>query len=93
MMYGPVYASVQELSPLRIRSTMIAFLIIWLNLLGASLGGVLAAQLTKVFGSYTWGIFITAQMGLFAVPMLLFAARRFETDRQRLQPDTAGASP
>src|SRR5207253_298057 len=32
MMYGPVYATVQELTPLRLRSTMIAFLIIWLNI-------------------------------------------------------------
>jgi MFS family permease len=84
MMYGPVYATVQELSPLRIRSTMIAFLIIWLNLLGASLGGVVAAQLSKSLGSYTWGIFLTAQLGLVAVPSLLLAARRVEADRARL---------
>ena len=74
MMYGPVYASVQELTPLRLRSTMIAFMIIWLNILGASLGAVIAARLTKSMGSYTWGIFLTAQLGLVAIP--LFAAGR-----------------
>jgi MFS family permease len=85
MMYGPVLATVQELTPLRIRSTMIAFLIIWLNILGASLGAVIAAQLTKHLGSYTWGIFLTAQLGLVAVPLFWLAARRYETDRKRLQ--------
>lgn len=93
MMYGPVLATVQELTPLRIRSTMIAFLIIWLNILGASLGAVIAARLTKYLGSYTWGIFLTAQMGLVAVPLFLLAARRFENDRKRLQLDAAEILP
>jgi MFS family permease len=85
MMYGPVLATVQELTPIKIRSTMIAFLIIWLNILGASLGAVIAARLTKHLGSYTWSIFLTAQMGLVAVPLFWLAARRYETDRKRLQ--------
>jgi hypothetical protein len=93
MMYGPVYATVQELSPLRLRSTMIAFLIVWLNLLGASLGTVIAAELKKSLGSYTWAIFATMQVGLVAVPLLLLAARRFEADRNRLLTETAEGSP
>jgi MFS family permease len=93
MMYGPVLATVQELTPLRIRSTMIAFLIIWLNILGASLGAVIAARLTKHLGSYTCGIFLTAQMGLVAVPLFWLAARRYETDRKRLQLHAAEVLP
>jgi MFS family permease len=85
MMYGPVLATVQELTPPRIRATMLAFLIIWLNILGASLGAVIAARLTRHLGSYTWGIFLTAQLGLIAVPLFLLAARRYETDRKRLE--------
>jgi MFS family permease len=85
MMYGPVLATVQELTPVQLRATMIAFLIVWLNILGASLGAVIAAQLTRQLGSYTWGIFFTAQLGLVAVPLFLLAARRYETDRRRLQ--------
>jgi len=83
MMYGPVYATVQELTPLRIRATMIAFLIIWLNILGVSLGAVITAELSDYLGSYTWGILLTAQIGLFAVPLFVFAARGFERDSQR----------
>lgn len=93
MMYGPVYATVQELTPLRLRATMIAFLIIWLNLLGASLGAVIAARLRAYTGSYTWSIFWTAQTGLVAIPMFLLAARRYEKDRERLMASAAEAGP
>ncbi len=86
MMYGPVYATVQELSPLRIRSTMIAFLIIWLNILGVSLGAVITAALSDYLGSYTWGMLLTAQIGVAALPLFILAARRFETDRERVMP-------
>jgi hypothetical protein len=82
MMYGPVYATVQELTPLSIRATMIAFLIIWLNILGVSLGAVITAALSERLGSYTWGMLLTAQLGL--------AARRIEKDRQRVLLSTEG---
>ena len=81
VMYGPVLATVQELTPVRIRATMIAFLLICLNIFGASLGALLAAQLTKQLHSYTWGIFITCQISLLAIPMFFWASRRFERDR------------
>jgi len=81
MIYGPLYASVQELTPLRIRSTMIAVLIVGLMLLGASLGAPLAARLAESFEAagfkqpLTAGIFVTGQIGLLAVPLLLVAER------------------
>jgi MFS family permease len=90
MIYGPIYASVQELTPLRIRSTMIAVLIVGLMLLGASLGGPLAAFLAERFAAagfaqpLTAGIFITGQIGLFAIPLLLLAARRYTIDLARI---------
>jgi MFS family permease len=93
MMYGPVLATVQELTPLRIRATMIAFLIIWLNLLGASLGAVLAAKLIQYLGSYTWGILAIVQVSLLAVPLFWLAARRYETDRSRAQSSAAAPAP
>jgi MFS family permease len=86
MIYGPLYATVQELTPLRIRSTMIAVLIVGLMLLGASLGAPLAAHLAERFATagfkqpLTAGIFVTGQIGLLAVPLLLVAARRYSTD-------------
>jgi MFS family permease len=83
MMYGPVLATVQELTPVRMRATMIAFLLICLNILGASLGALLAAQLTRYLGSYTWGIFLTSLISLIAIPTFLLAARRFPADQAR----------
>jgi MFS family permease len=80
MMYGPVLATVQELTPVRIRATMIAFLLICLNILGASLGALIAAKLTQTFASYTWGIFATSQISLIAIPMFFLASRRFRLD-------------
>ncbi len=91
MHYGSVYASVQELTPVRIRATMIAVLIVGLMLLGASLGGPLAAYLAERFTAagfsqpLTAGIFVTGQIGLLAIPLLLLAARRYRYDRERVQ--------
>ena len=91
MIYGPIYASVQELTPLRIRATMVAVLIIGLMLLGASLGGRLAAFLADRIAAagfteepLTWGIFFTGQVGLLAIPLLLWAARRYRSDMARV---------
>lgn len=84
IMYGPVLATVQELSPIRLRATTVALLMIGLNIFGASLGSVMAAWLTGWLHSYTWGIFITAQAGLFSIPLFLLAYRRYETDLARL---------
>lgn len=92
MMYGPVLATVQELTPLKNRATMIAFLLLLLNIAGASLGAVIAAQLSKHLGSYTWGIFLTGQISLLAIPVLLWAARRYQTDRERLLLSEGGVS-
>jgi MFS family permease len=82
-MYGPVLATVQELTPVRLRATMVALLLIGLNILGASLGAVIAAWLVEILRSYTWGIFITAQVGLLSIPVFLLAYRRYESDHVR----------
>jgi MFS family permease len=84
-MYGPVLATVQELTPVRARATMVAFLLIGLNIAGASLGAVVAAKLYPVFHSFTWAIFITSQAGLISIPLLLVAHRRYRTDLARIQ--------
>jgi len=80
IMYGPVLATVQELSPVRLRAMTVAVLIIGLNVSGASLGAVIAAWLTELLHSYTWGILLTSQAALFSIPLFVFAYRRYETD-------------
>ena len=54
-MYGPVLATIHDLTPVRLRATMTALLLIGLNIFGASLGAAVAALLTEVTGSFTWG--------------------------------------
>jgi hypothetical protein len=83
-MYGPVLATIQELTPVRLRATMVAILLIGLNIFGASLGSVLAAALVKPLHSYTWAIFITAQAAVLAIPLFYWAFRRYGSDLARL---------
>jgi MFS transporter, Spinster family, sphingosine-1-phosphate transporter len=82
--YGPVLATVQELSPVRLRATTVAILLIGLNILGASLGAVIATVLSGALKSYTWGIFLAAQASLIAIPLFILAYRRYETDLARV---------
>jgi MFS family permease len=82
--YGPVLATIQELAPLRLRATIVAILMIGLNILGASLGALIAAEVEKRIHSYTWAIFLTAQAGLLAIPLFVVAFQRYETDLARL---------
>jgi MFS family permease len=82
-LYGPVLATVQELTPPRLRATMVAFLLIGLNILGASLGSVMAASLAGRLRSYTWGIFITSQASLMAIPVFLLALRCYRAQATR----------
>src|SRR5262249_37631368 len=92
-MYGPVLATVQELTPPHLRATMVAFLLIGLNILGASLGSVIAAWLAGLLHSYTWGIFITAQGSLVAIPVFLLALRYYRTPTVRLDVTLEGNTP
>ena len=84
IMYGPVLATVQELSPVRLRATTVAILMIGLNVLGASLGSVIAASLTGAMQSYTWGIFVTAQISLISIPLFISAYHRYQRDLDSL---------
>ena len=92
-MYGPVLATIQELTPVGLRATMVAFWLIGLNILGASLGSVIAAWLAGRLHSYTWGIFITAQASLVAIPFFIVAFRRYRTDLARRELVLEGSTP
>jgi MFS family permease len=83
--YGPVLSTIQELAPVRLRATVVAILMVGMNLVGASLGSVLAATVQeRLHLSYTWAILLTAQAGLLAIPLFALAFRRYETDLARL---------
>jgi len=82
--YGPVFATVQDLTSPRIRSTAVAFLLLALNLLGTGLGPLVSG----VIGDHVslWrGLLICACVGFTAVIPAWLAARRYGTDLARVQ--------
>ena len=93
--YGPVLATVQDLVPVRIRSTMVAVLLFSLNIFGVAPGSLLAGKLAdhfKVLGyaqPVTWALFLVGLVNLAAVPLFLLAARRYERDLARLRREEA----
>ena len=54
---------------------------------------VIAAWLTGRLHSYTWGIFITAQASLVAIPFFVVAFRRYRTDLARRELLLEGSTP
>jgi MFS family permease len=77
--YGPIFATVQDLAPVRIRATVVAFLLLIINIIGTGLGPLVAG---KIGDAYTlWrGLAICAGVGYFAMIPLFFAARRYQKD-------------
>ncbi len=91
--YGALFATVQDLVPATVRSTIIAVLIFSVNLLGIAPGSFLAGRLCDVLADYvdrpmSWGLFVIGNMGLLAVPLFFVAAWRFPIDRARLMNQT-----
>jgi len=54
---------------------------------------VIAAKLTGILHSYTWGIFITSQASLVAIPVFLLALRYYRTPTVRLDVMFEGNTP
>lgn len=77
--FGPLLAIVQELSPVRVRSTLVAFTLLVMNLLGVGPG----PWITGVIGdrsSLTEGLLLSLAVALMAVVPFVVAARRYEDD-------------
>jgi MFS family permease len=81
--YGAVFSTVQDLVPVRIRATAVAFLIFCHNFLGSGPGPWVTGRLVD-----NWiftGALLTAQaVGFLSTPLYLFAALRFKKDRERI---------
>ena len=88
--YGPTFATVQELVPPQIRSTIVAFYILTLNLIGLTLGvtlsgylidGMIAMQISEPF---TKTLLILSAMSATSIPLFYLAAKRVHRDKARL---------
>ncbi len=88
--YGPTFATVQELVPPQIRSTVVAFYILMLNLVGLGIGitggGILIDALISagVAEPYTVTLVVFTGLSALAIPLFYWAGRRFEADKARL---------
>ncbi len=88
--YGPTFATVQELVPPQIRSTVVAFYILMLNLVGLGIGitggGILVDALIEanVEQPYTITLVVFTVLSALAIPLFYLAGRRFEADKARL---------
>ncbi len=84
--YGPIFATVQDLAPLRIRATAIAFLMLAINIIGTGLGPLIAAKIGDAHSLWR-GLAICAAIGYSSLLPLLLAARRYRTDLERTKID------
>lgn len=88
--YGPTFSTVQELVPPQIRSTVVAFYLLALNLIGLAIGitasGFFIDYLISqdVAEPYTYTLLVFSGLSATAIPFFYFAARRFHQDRDQL---------
>jgi MFS family permease len=89
--YGPTFSTVQELVPLKIRATVVAFYILTLNLIGLTLGSIGSGQLVDYFMSinypdpYTWTLIIFSVIGSLCIPCYYMAGKKFHQDKNNLE--------
>ena len=89
--FGPFFASVQGLIPPEVRSTVIAFSILLMNVIGLGIGITLtgiAIDVTTAYGvdePYSVTLLWFTVFSLFlAMPCFLFAGLRYKRDQERL---------
>jgi MFS family permease len=81
--YGAVFSTVQDLAPVKIRATAVAFLIFAQNFLGSGPGPWVTGRLVDNW-TFT-GALLTAQaVGFLSMPLYVIAALRFKKDRDRV---------
>ena len=91
LFYGPVFSTVQELVPIKIRATIVAFLILMLNLVGltfGSLGGGVAVDLLRaasVENPYTTMLVIFTAISALNIPCYYFAGKLYDKDKRKLE--------
>ncbi len=89
-MYGAAYATIQELSPVRIRATAVAAFILAVNVIGLGVSVTVGGFMIDAFAAAGRAKPITDMMlvmtaaSAIAIPCFLLAALRFRKDREAL---------
>jgi MFS family permease len=82
--FGPIFATVQDLVPARVRSTMVGVFLLLCNIFASGLAPWVAGAIGDAT-TLTRGLVICALVGFLSVPFFVFAARRYATDTARLE--------
>ena len=87
-LYGPVFGTVQELVPSRIRGTVTAVVLLMINVIGIGFGvtcsGLFVDWLiaNEIDSPYTTSMVFFTGISFLAIPLFFFAGRRFDQDRR-----------
>jgi MFS family permease len=81
--FGPIFATVQDLVPARVRSTMVGVLLLVVNLLATGLAPLVAGAVGDAT-TLTRGLVVCTLVGFLSVPFFIFAARRYAVDVARI---------
>jgi hypothetical protein len=88
--FGPFFASIQGLIPPEVRSTVIAFSIFLMNVIGIGIGITLAGLSIDLMISYgieepySLTLIGFSLFSFLAMPCFLFAGLRYNRDREKL---------
>ena len=82
--YGPIFATVQDLAPARIRATIVAFLLLSLNLLGTGPGPWITGVIADHWSVWT-GLVSSIAIGYLGIIPGIIAARRYAKDSQKVR--------
>lgn len=89
--FGPVYATVQDLSPARMRGITTAMLILMSNLVGLGLGAVATGILSDVYKSsgvaepLTWALLSVDALSAFTIVSFFVGAHYWQKEQDRLK--------
>ena len=84
--YGPAFGTIQDLVPPRKRGMMFGFSVLIIQIFGAASGAITAGfmidflERAEVVEPYSMTLVSTALISLLAVPIFMFAGRKFEDD-------------
>lgn len=91
LFYGPSFASVQELTPPRIRAMMVGMFLLCINLLGVAVGATGAGfMLDRLIAQGAQAPFTTTLItftiiSALSIPMFYISSRTYEADKIKLQ--------
>ena len=88
--FGPIYATVQDLSPANMRGISIAVLLLVSNLIGVTVGGVSVGLLSEIYAAsdvaqpLTWALFSVDLLGVFTIVCFWRGSVHFARDQESI---------